>query len=242
MTDPEWATPPSKSAGDVLHGIVKAALSLKAGPAGDLFAFVIRSPYERRMETWMERCEMRFRHLAERDAQIIAMLPDRDEFMSVFIAATQAAVRTHHDTKLRMLTSAVAQSAAGTDVETDVQLMFVRFVDELTPSHFAFLTLLADHEETAAKMDTYEDLRLLFLSISGSRVTPAEFKLMCNDLHARVLARFSDAIEDFDGIAVVDAIATEDSGRGPKVVVTDLGQSFLRFVAEGSGEQGFNDR
>ena len=101
---------------------------------------------------------------------------------------------------------------------------------------------LAEHEASAAELDTYEGLRLLFLDVGGAQVTPAEFKLLCNDLQARGLARFSDAIEDFGGLAVVNAIASEDSGQGPKVVVTDLGYSFLRFVTHRSDEQPSNER
>src|SRR5688500_4358307 len=119
---PDWTLPPTRSAGDVLHNIVKVGLSLKAGPLGDLFAFVVRAPFERRMENWLERCEMRFRHLADRDTQIIASLPDRAEFVSLFISATQAAIRTHHDSKLNMLALAVTHSAEGIDVDADLQL------------------------------------------------------------------------------------------------------------------------
>jgi hypothetical protein len=242
MTEPEWVVPPSKSAGDILHGIVRTALSLKAGPLGELFAFVIRTPYERRMEDWIERCEMRFRHLAARDAQIIESLPRRDDFISVFISATQAAVRTHHEMKLQMLTSVVAHSAARIDLDVDLQLMFVRFVDELTPSHFALLTLLAKHEADLAELKSYEELRSLFLDLTGTQSSPAQFKLLCNDLEGRVLARFSEAIEDFGGIAFINSITTEDSGIGARVVVTDLGRSFLRFVEEGGHSPPSNTR
>ena len=60
--------------------------------------------------------------------------------------------------------------------------------------------------------------------------TKEEFKLLCNDLGSRVLVRFSDAIDDFAGVAREELLATEASGIGPKVVVTHLGHSLLAFV------------
>jgi hypothetical protein len=118
-----------------------------------------------------------------------------------------------------------------------MQLMFVRFVDELTPTHFSLLNALAVNEASAAALYTYEALRQFFLSIVKSDVDQPQFKLLCNDLQARVLVRFSDAIEDFGGLAVTNALATEDSGIGPMIMVTSLGHSFLLFVSECADEQ-----
>jgi hypothetical protein len=117
LSDPEWKSPPTRSTGDALHSIVKSALALGAGPLAELFSFLVQSPFEKRMLQWMERCEMRFRHLAARDRTIVEALPTNEEFVSVFIAATQAAIRTHHQDKRRMLASAVEHSAIGAGIE-----------------------------------------------------------------------------------------------------------------------------
>jgi len=232
MTDPEWVGPPTKSVGDVIHAAVKSAFSLKAGPAGDLFALLIPTPFERRWAGWMERCEMRFRHLAARDHELFARLRNNEEFISVFIAASQAAVRTHHGQKRVMLASAAVNAANGAGIAVDLQLMFIRFVDELTPGHFRLLDLFAEHEEVMARLSGYEPLRQFVLSVAPPAMSPPEFKLLCNDLQSRVLVRFSEALDDFGGLAVVNALATEGSGIGPKVAVTDLGRSFLAFVRD----------
>lgn len=232
MSDADWSAPPRESAGDMIHRIVRVSLGVAAAPAGEIFAFLIKSPFERRMAAWMERCEMRFQHLVARDNDIVARLSSTEQFASVFIAATQSAVRTHQEEKLRRLVAAVENSANGIDVAEDVQLMFVRFVDELTPSHFALLDALADHEMAAAGFWSYDALRDLFITVTHRQAEPMEFKLLCKDLEARVLVRFSDALEDFGGIAVTNAIATEDSGLGTRLAVTAVGHAFRRFVAE----------
>lgn len=235
MTKPDWVGPPKQSVGDVVHTLVKAGSSVAtAGVGGDLFGFLIQSPFQKRTAEWMERVEMRLTHLAARDRDIIDRLPTDEVFISVFMSATQAAIRTHQLEKLQLLASAVEHSAVGTDVSADLQILFVRFVDELTPTHFALLGVLADHSEAVAAIDTYAALRLFFLSHAMAVPTVEEFKLFCNDLGARVLVRFSDAMEDFEGIAERELLATEASGRGIKVLVTDLGRALLRFVKDES--------
>jgi hypothetical protein len=130
--------------------------------------------------------------------------------------------------------SAFEHSAIGTDMSADLQLLFVRFVDELTPTHFALLGFLAANGDAVAEIETYEALRMFFLSHVTAVPTQEEFKLFCNDLGSRVLVRFSDAIEEFDGIAERELLATEASGRVTKVLVTDLGRALLRFVQDES--------
>jgi hypothetical protein len=242
MRDPDWVGPPTKSIADTIHAVVKTAFSLKAGPAADLFALFIPAPFERRWVEWMERCEMRFRHLATRDKELFERLRSNEEFISVFIAASQAAVRTHHAEKRGMLASAAVHAAEGAGIGVDLQLIFVRFVDELTPGHFQLLALFAEHEAVMAKLSGFEPLRQFVLTVAPSAVSSAEFKLLCNDLQSRVLVRFSEAFDDFDGLAVVNALATEDSGVGARVAVTDLARSFLAFVGNGLDEQPSNDR
>jgi hypothetical protein len=233
MTTPDWTVPPKSSAGDVAHAVVKAGISVAtAGVGGEVFALLIRSPLQRRMQEWADRVEVRLKHLAERDREIVARLSDNDEFVSVFVSATQAAVRTHHEEKLRMLGSAVEHAATGVHLDADLQLLFVRFVDELTPTHFALLSVLAVNPDAIAEIESYEGLRDFFIAQTLIEPSKEEFRLFCNDLGSRVLVRFSDAIEDFGGIAQSELLATEASGRGTKVMVTELGNALLRFVQD----------
>src|SRR4051812_48746700 len=120
MAVPSWKGSAKKSEADDLHGIVRTALGFTAGgTAADLFTFLFRPPFERRMEEWMEQVEMRLSHLARRDREIVARLPTNETFSSVFIASSQAAARTSNAEKITMLASAVANSAVGTTVEAD---------------------------------------------------------------------------------------------------------------------------
>ena len=229
----DWLDPPKHTEADTLHALVKGTLSLATGGlAGDVFAFLVRAPFERRMEEWMNRVEMRLRHLAARDQQIIRSLPDRDAFISVMIAATQAAGRTHRDDKLQMLAAAVESSAAGVDLDEDMQLLFVRYIDELTATHFALLAFLKEHAEDVARIESYPRLRDRFLTEVRVAISEEQFKLFCNDLASRVLVRFSEGVEDFGGLAERGVVITGHSDEGRTVVVTPIGLALLEFVQD----------
>jgi len=229
MTD--WHDPPTHTEGDALHALIKGTLSLATGGvAGDVFAFLVRTPFERRMEEWLDRIEMRLRHLASRDQQIIQSLPDRDAFVSVLIAATQAAGRTHRQEKLEMLAATVENSAAGVAVDEDMQLLFIRYIDELTATHFALLAFLNEHREDIARIEAYGNLRDLFLAAVRVAVSEEQFKLFCNDLASRVLVRFSEGVVDFGGLAERGAVIVGHAPDGPTIVVTPIGAALLEFV------------
>lgn len=233
MYKPEWVGPPEESTGDKVHALVKATLSAATfGVAGDLFAVLCRTPYERRLREWIDRTEQRLARLARRDNRFLEKLAYDETFASVLLSATQAAVRTHSEAKLAALAAAVENSATGISITADLQLLFIRFLDELTPSHLALLGTLKQHEEAASKLQEYEALRRLYVKVTDDRLSDEEFKLLCNDLSSRVLARFSDALEDFGGIAERSLIVSTSTLDGPTVIVTELGRRMLAFVCE----------
>lgn len=238
-----WDDPPKHTEGDALHALVKGTLSLATGGvAGDVFAFLVRAPFEQRMDEWMNRVEMRLRHLAARDRQIVQSLPERNAFISVMIAATQAAGRTHRHEKLEMLAAAVESSAIGVDLDEDMQLLFIRYIDELTATHFALLAFLKKHTEDIARIESYPKLRELFLAEVRVDISEEQFKLFSNDLAARVLVRFSEGVEDFGGLAERGVVISGHRAEGRTIVVTPLGLAFLEFVQDLGRDPGSDER
>jgi hypothetical protein len=58
--------------------------------------------------------------------------------------ATQIAMRSHQEEKLEALRNAVRNSALAGAPSDDLQLMFIRFIDELTSWHLRILRLFDD--------------------------------------------------------------------------------------------------
>jgi hypothetical protein len=133
---------------DVIEVVAKAAaesaLSMVpvpgTGGASRILDLVVGSSLERRRSKWFRELGTRVSALEEKvrsdDERTLA---GDEAFVSTVMQATQAALRTHRDTKHEALLNAV-ENAALHPIQEDIQAMFIRFVDELTPWH---LTILA---------------------------------------------------------------------------------------------------
>jgi hypothetical protein len=154
---------PTTTTGDYALALVRGAVSavpLVGGVGAELFAMVVRAPYDRRAEEWMRDVGDRLRRLSERDEHRFRALFEDEEFASVLIAATQAATRSHRREKTTLLANGVEHSARKIDVATDLQLLFVRFVDEMTLTHVALLRMLEARGNDVASVRSYLELLL----------------------------------------------------------------------------------
>lgn len=70
-------------------------------------------------------------------------LSDNETFMTVLLDAVKTCERTTSASKFEALRNAILNSWVSTE-PVDLQLIFVRYVEELTPSHLQLLTLLND--------------------------------------------------------------------------------------------------
>ncbi len=140
--------PPDKTFGDGVHAVLKglaSAIPTAGGPISVLLETVFAPPIERRREKW-------FKHLAEvvseieqRFAEISReMLSQNEVFVTVALQATQIALRNHQEEKLQALRSAVLHAGLASGPDEQLQLMFLRFVDELSPAHLGLLALFDD--------------------------------------------------------------------------------------------------
>lgn len=232
MTD---STVPKRQGADVAHALVRGtlgAIPIAGGLAGEVFALVLRPPLERRAEEWMNDIANRLSRLEKANPSRFGELVSDEGFCSVAIAATQAAFRSPHAEKSALLAHAVEQAAIGSDVDLDLQLTFVRFIDDLSVSHVRILTALVTSGETLAYVPSYAALKQLVQDGSGIICSPDEFMLFCEDLASRVLIRISVDLEPFNDVAKAGHLLLEGKSTEPLARVTDIGMAFLKFVTE----------
>src|SRR5688572_21693304 len=130
--------PPVPRPGDRLYALLRAALSaipVAGGPATELLGAIVAPPLERRRQRWMVQMAEGLAMLAEEHRRVFDDLGSNEAFISAFVQASQAAIRAHQEEKLTSLRNAVLNSALGSEMEDDLHLTFIRFLDELTPSH-----------------------------------------------------------------------------------------------------------
>lgn len=137
--------PPERTKGDTLHAVVKSIVSAvptAGGPLSVMLETLFAPPLERRREKWFKQLGEVVSHLEQCVADLAPeKLSQNEIFVTVALQATQIALRNHHEEKLSALRGAVFHSALPNEVDEQLQLMFLQFVDELTPTHLAMLAL-----------------------------------------------------------------------------------------------------
>lgn len=220
---------PASSPGDTAHALIKAVLSVVpsiGGPAVEFFNAIVASPLSQRRDEWIQSIAKGLRNLEGKvEGYSIENLSKNDSFITTVLHATSVAIRNHQKEKLEALRNAVINSALPNPPEEDLQLMFINFIDFLTPWHLRILSFLHHPskfmDERGIKHPSYtsEELRTLILYVFPELKTQHEFlQQIIRDLYSRGLIRF-------------DSIGTRLS---PEEIftsqTTDLGRQFVTFT------------
>jgi hypothetical protein len=233
MSEAPDLSAPLPGGGDHAHAAVRAALSVipfVGGVVTELFNALVSSPIEKRRAQWMNGVIQAIGALYQHNAAIIQRITADEQFQSVLIQATWVAIRNHQQEKLDALRNAVLNSAEGTTVSVDRQLLFVRYIDELTPSHLLVLREMIATQTTISNAESYQALLDQLAPRMAVPTTPTFFKLVCVDLQSRGLIRISREVSDFPGLFEQGMILREQHTEGPRLLVTDLGQDFFSHV------------
>ncbi|NVO65827.1 hypothetical protein [Methanofollis tationis] len=136
------------SSGDYVHKGVKVALSaipFVGSPISEFFSVVIAPPLEKRRTEWLIEIYQRLQYLEETVVGLkIERLAENENFISTLFYATTIAMRTHQHEKIEALRNAVTNTLIMPDVDANLQLIFINFVDRYTPWHLIILKFLDD--------------------------------------------------------------------------------------------------
>ncbi len=246
------ATPPAigeRSRRDVMVMAAKIVCSIfpLGSTAVEILNAVFTPAVTKRSQEWIDYI---VRRLADLEGSVAGLtlegLAKNDNFVSIFVQATQAAMRTHNQTKREYLGNAVINAARGVDVDHDLQPAFIRFVDEFNILHVTLLTFVRDNSEILAdfeQVSSYKLLRRRYLEqYNHVGATREEFALAVEDLKSRALLSVSLRVRTYSGVFEYMLPSVEHGGSaapfsvwrpGPMVEVTSLGHEFLRFISEG---------
>jgi hypothetical protein len=231
MSENEKLTPPKASTGDTAHLVTSGILSIIPG-APELFRKFVTPPLEKRQHAWMQAVANTLEKLESNKGLTLEDLNNNEAFVSVVLQATNVAIRNHHEEKRRLLASCVFNAGFTTDVETDLQLAFVRYIDELSPSHLVLLRAIRDRQNEIAPLKSYESIFELFKLNLENHPTRDVFKMMCLELQGRGLIRISQFIDDFSGMYEPSFIVNEQTRDDlPRVVISEVGNQFLDYIS-----------
>lgn len=229
MDNSDIGNKPKRSGGDVVHTITKAGISgipVIGGPAAEIFSHIIVPPLTKRRDKWIESVAEGLKRLEEEVKGFkIEDLSKNDTFITTVTHATQAAIRNHQTEKLEALRNAVLNAALSNSVEEDTQLMFLNFVDSLTPWHLKVLKFFENPREWGQKYGiTYPSfymggastiLEHTFPELSGRREF---YDQLVKDLFSR-------------GLMSTDSLHVTVSEQGMFASrTTAMGQQFISFI------------
>jgi hypothetical protein len=217
---------PSQTNAELAQAIVRAGLAVvpAGGAIAELLAF-LQPTFGRRRDAWLQQLADGFQELKDRlDAPDFETLRDNELFVTVVFNATQAAMRTHQTEKLEALRAAVMNFALPMAPDEHTQLMFIRFVDELTALHLRVLSYLRDpagwfvrHNIPRPDISMGSRNAILEAALPELRGQPDVYGQVNRELSARGLALDT-------GSGMVSQQALYD------LRTTPLGIQFLKFI------------
>lgn len=205
MAKSDIAKRPKRKARDTIHTLARAGISsipIIGGPANELLSLVIIPSLEKRRVEWIESIAETLKGLEEKvNGFRIENLGTNEDFISIITHASQIAIRNHQKEKLEALRNAVLNTTLPNAPEANLQLMFLSFVDSLTPLHIRVLKLLYDKK-----------------SIPDYESREEFFKQIKQDLVNRGL------VSSYSGLSLAQIL------RSSEQPLTNLGEQFLKFI------------
>lgn len=146
--DPVAPQPPQQSSAAKWSGtLVEAgasAIPLLGGPLAVAIATVFGYAYGRRVDKWREDLTSTVQYLIDHRGVSVEDLADDDEFLDAVATATRVAATTSSEQKRQFLRNALTNIGLGHAPDADKQAVYLRYIEELTPSHMRLLEFMND--------------------------------------------------------------------------------------------------
>ena len=231
----ERLDPPKATSSDSAHLLTKVVLSPILG-APELFEFFIAPPLQKRTQKWMEEVAEALRKIEKDQGVALEKLQSDERFITIMLQASTIAVRSHQREKLAALKNAILNSASGSDINEDLELIFVRFIEELMPIHLYLLKFFIDNENKLSLVQSYSEIHQLLISENKKVLSRDEFKMLIGELETRGLIWVSQDINDFEEIYQASTSLLEETNDDlPRVIVTDVAKKFMKYISYSLG-------
>jgi hypothetical protein len=133
---------PQKGPEDQAYDAARLALSVfpLGGTTAEILSLVLAQPLTRRRDEWFQVCAEVIDDIRARTEGFdFATLQANEQFISATIAATRIAAGTHSREKREMLRNILVKIGTSCDVDEDLQFLYLRLVEDLTPTHVKIL-------------------------------------------------------------------------------------------------------
>lgn len=199
------------------------------GPAAGFMEKILAVSTEARREKWIHQIAEVVMELQKRIEDFsLEKLSRNDLFVTVTLEAAQIACRNHHEEKLKALKHAVLHAALPNGPGEQLQFMFLRFIDEMTPVHLAILAILDNplgwmeqHGVANPKWTAGSVSALIQYCVPPLRGQPEVSEQLVRDLQARGLLDSGQFLRT----------PTSEAGM-MQSRTTVIGRAFLGYISE----------
>lgn len=204
--------------------VALGAIPVLGGAVSEGLGALVAWNAARQTTEWLKVLESRFIYLDERLSNLEST-EKAQEVLAMTITAAHAAAKSHQEEKRKLLQNAVLNTALqGTD-GADERLVFIRFLDELTPTHLRVLRSIQQYGTSLIGLRRhaviYRALQDRGLDLKDEDL----FRLCFIDLQNRNLIAVSPEVGDADPYTSNSPISTWRSAE-----MTVLGVRFLEFI------------
>ena len=124
---------------------VSGSVPFVGGALAVVLAHAFSHSYEKRLRAWMEQLADVVQELIDRvDDLDVDGLSQDDDFMDAVATATRIAEKTSSEAKRAALQNALFNIGTGAAPDVDKRTVYLRYIDELTPSHMVLLDFFVD--------------------------------------------------------------------------------------------------
>jgi hypothetical protein len=222
---------PENSKEETIAAIAKGAVSIIpivggiVSEVGNLYL----NPIEKRKQRWVNEVTLAINEINQQFAILPEQLEMDERFISFLYQTTILALKNHQKEKINSLRNALVSSANPNEIGEDVAFQFLRYIDELTPSHLHLLACLNKHIGQFARFENLEQVYGKFSELSSLHIDRTTFRSFLHDLDARFLIRIGD-LEDLPEFASKISFRVTESSSTKTLEVTSLGRMFLDFI------------
>lgn len=154
-----------------------------------------------------------------------------DHFYDLNLESLKAALKTSNALKHRLISQIFQNSIIEkNEIETDIWRIFLNIINEFSTHHFEIFKYLISIQNEH-NIDSYESIYREFCdSEKVSHLDLYQFRLYCRELKYKSLVRFSSNIIEIQSSGGL--FETEDSKTIPSIILTSLGEKFLKLFRE----------
>jgi hypothetical protein len=207
-----------------------SAIPVVGGPLAVAFVALMQVPLERRRARWLGQLAERIKALEADFAELQpGALADNEEFVSAVMLAARAADATHEEELREALVNAVINCALPGTPEADQRKIYLRLIEEFTPSHLRVLTFMRDPGQV---FDAQGRPRPDYLSASRKQLLQDGMpELVGRDAFIEQIVRDLAAA----GFTKASLSGMVSSAGLYQPIITDAGLEFLQFIANPAG-------